>query len=822
MKVNKVFFFVSLFCMAAPVFAAEEAAAPVSGAVAAVVKTGSLSVRDNPSLDGHIIGKLKNGDIVQVVAHTADRQWYKIIFKAAAGAWVSARFAALSGSVDALPVAGGSVSVPASLSGAGGKTETMKISLDKLAPFKSVDLRCINGGYTVSVPVPERWKVKRVVLNISYVNSSNLIADNSQLIVRFDNSILGQTKLFPLAPEGKMNLSIPASLMDAGYHDLGLQAVQHYTHNCEQFCAPDLWTTVNLEKSFLEIEYILKPIPLKLSEISNFLFDHKILPAGNVNIVIENLSSEKATLAGIAASGIARRFDYRKVYFNISTDIKAGYDNVIVGDKKFVQALLKKNSIGPLMIEGPFLKIMPLPAANSQTGTVQIDPLHGLLVVSGSNVEEIKVAAATFANITIPYPGTDEMTAKQFNMPDISLYSGKRVLSSDKTYTFKKLDFTTHTFEGFSPAPMDIRFRLPADFLIKPNQYAKIVLNFTYGAGMRSDSVLNIMLNGNIIRVIPLNNPAGDYIEGYRVELPTYLFKTGSNTIKFIPILNPVAKECDIIRDEGFFLTIFDNSTLHFPSMPHLIEMPKIELFMLDGFPFTRWPDGLESIIYITSKDLFIAEAALNIIGIITQKSGFPLSGLKVSFERPNWDGEIIVIGDSGTIPEDFLKGAPLRLAKESTVPYPVARGWKAESSLASSRQISGLGPNTGAVMEFQSPYKKGRTALLFTGASKKELLSLSHALMEPGVGSQMKGDLNLIDLNDPPNYKVNAISAGERYFTGKAGRISKIDYYLYTYPYLAYLAVALLVLILSLALFLILKRYRAKRIFNEDADKTD
>ncbi len=123
-------------------------------------------------------------------------------------------------------------------------------------------------------------------------------------------------------------------------------------------------------------------------------------------------------------------------------------------------------------------------------GAGRTDQFHSLLVVSGKTSDEIKLAAETLTGMTIPFPGTDEMTAFEFTLPEITLYGGRLVLTADKDYAFKMLNLATHTFEGFNPAPMNLIFRLPVDFLIKQNQYAVVSLNFTYGAGMRPDSAI--------------------------------------------------------------------------------------------------------------------------------------------------------------------------------------------------------------------------------------------------------------------------------------------------------------------------------------------
>ncbi len=686
--------------------------------------------------------------------------------------------------------------------------EVLRIPLSKLTPQKSVDLRCVKSEYLIPIPVPKRWEIKNSAVSISYVNSANLLVNKSQLAVGLNDYVVGQVRLNPLVPEGKINLNLPIDQMKSGYNNLTLNVVQHYSNDCEQYCAPDLWTTINFDKSYIEIEYALKPVPQKLSDISDFLFDPKIYPHGNVNIIVEDYTSEMFTIAGIAASVVAGKFDYKKVFFTSSKDVKKGYDNILIGTKEFVENFLRQKKVD-IKATGPFLKIIHTPHENGGT-----DPFHGMIVVSGNNLNDVRIAVETLANITIPYPGSDEMIINSLNPPEMPSYSGRQVLTADKVYNFKSLNLPTRTFHGFTPRDMSITFRLPVDFRIKQNQYAKIVLNFTYGAGLRNDSVLNIILNGKNVGGIHLKNKSGDYIEGYGIELPTYLFKQGLNTIEFFPVLNPEAKECDLLREDGYYLTIFENSTFYFSPMPHFAEMPKIELFMADGFPFTRHTDGRETFIYITQSDNNTIDAALNLIGLITQKNGYPLFRLKLVFEKPqNLDGEIIVLGSVNAIPKDFMEAAPLKIAKESSVPYPVAGAWAAESSLALSKQISGIGENRGVVMEFESPYKKARSVLLLTGASTTELLSLSEALLEPGVQAQMTGDLALIDLNNPPVYDVTALRAGKNYFTSRFDKFYLIDYYLYKYPYLYYSSIALFVPVISLALFFVLRKYRKRRM---------
>ncbi|MBI5814188.1 MAG: cellulose biosynthesis cyclic di-GMP-binding regulatory protein BcsB [Nitrospinae bacterium] len=770
---------------------------------------------------------------------------------------------------------------------------TLEMPLSKLSPLPKIHLRCITADYGVAVPIPARWKVEKATLKFNYVNSSNLLGDISQLVVKINEDAVGQTKLDPKNPEGSLAVNFPAALFETGYNTLSFQATQHFTRSCETPCAPDLWTTVNLDEAILTIEYSLRPVPMQLSQAPGFIFDPRILPQGEVNIITEGYTSDNLTLAGIVASGVAKRFDYRKTLFSTSEGIRGGHDNVLLGKKEYVEDFLAKRGVTGLKINGPFVKVIPLPVdgpqadlTGGQTEPAQadaprdvskqvkellaakgvtletaikeigappayfndiingmrigkqwrpqiakylgmaeeslwggqshrkdrFDPTHAMVIVSGLNNDHLKIAAETLASLTFPYPGTDEMTVLEFQLPEITLYGGKQMLAADKIIRLKSLDFHTHSFRGMQPNPLQLSFRLPPDFFIRENQYVKFILNFTYGAGLRPDSVMNVLLNGVHVRSINLDKSTGDFIEDYKVEIPTYLFKPGNNALRIVPILTPNAKECDLIQPESLFLTIFENSSIYFPPMSHFVEMPNLELFTLNGFPFTRWPDGFESLIYITKPEAGIVDAALNMMGMITQKNGYPLIGMKMTLVEPkNWDGEIMVFGPVGTIPPAIAKNSPLSIAEESQISYPILKNFGESEVYAKTKQISGLGANNGVLMEYQSSLKSGRTITLFTGLTGKEIYDLSLAILDPGAQGLIAGDMSLVQLT-PPDYKVDTQRVGERYYTGKYGRFSLKDYLLSSIQ-LYYATIAGVFAAMVTGAYLFIRRQRKNRL---------
>jgi hypothetical protein len=241
--------------------------------------------------------------------------------------------------------------------------------------------------------------------------------------------------------------------------------------------------------------------------------------------------------------------------------------------------------------------------------------------------------------------------------------------------------------------------------------------------------------------------------------------------------------------------------------------MPKTELFVLNGFPFTRWPDGYETLVYLPQHDAGSIDTAFDMIGMVTQKNGFPMFGTQIVFNEPkDWKGEMLVVGEASAIPKAIMSRAPFQPDGMANIPYPVSRGWDTETSIAMSKQQGGLGENTGLLMEFESATQKGRSVVVATARTEKGLVTLADALLSPGIQSRIKGDVSLVQL-DVPDYDVVSMSVGKKYSTGDKGKTSSLDAFLYANPYVLYTLIAAALLGLSWLGFWLARRHRADRM---------
>lgn len=691
------------------------------------------------------------------------------------------------------------------------------VKLHDFLPFPSLELRCVSDEQAIEIPIPERWKVTGAQLKLHYKVSNALLSNISNMVVKLNGRPIAQTKLKPVAEDEPFLVTLPADQFEPAYNKLSFQVSQHYTEKeCEQPCASSLWTSIKLETSSISFDYELLPVPLQLGSIASFTFDPKQFGKNSVHLAFKTADEQMASLAATAASGVARRFDYRKVSFTVGDTLMPGKDNIIIGNEAFVQQLLGERAPKSGADKGGYLKIMPMP----EVADALADPQHAMVIATGTTMDEVKLAVETLTTLSIAYPGSDELKATGFSLPDVVSYSGRNIISADKIYDFKTLGLPTRTMAGMNPQASVINFRLPADFLVKQNRTVELVLNFVYGAGMRGDSALNVLVNGTAVRAIPLNNPEGGFYENYKLEVPTYVFRPGDNTIILQPELHLSAKECDMLQPGNMFLTIFENSTFRFPFMPHFVEMPRLELFMLNGFPFTRWPDGFEGTIYLARPTIDSLAAAMNVVGLMTQRNGFPLVSLTLTYKPPtSTSGELIVFGDVFSLPEELAAASPLRVGKTSRVPYPVVRNWQNQSTFAYSEQISRMGEKRGLLMEFESPLQPGRSVMLLAAQEQADLLRLSEHLLDPEVQGQINGGLALIEFTGKKP-KVTAFAVGNAYTTGKKGdvrwfdaEIDRLTSLMYGNTWLFYVLLGVSLVGLTALLVMLIRRYRVRRL---------
>jgi len=737
---------------------------------------------------------------------------------------------------------------------AGVDARTVSLPLKDFMAVDNIRLSGIEANtqrFELKLPIPERWKVHEARLTFGYSNSSALIKDRSKLTFVFDGFVLAQNSLDPLVYKKNLTVTIPPSLLGPGYHPFEIQVAQHSVESgCEDPSAPELWTSIELVDAVLELKMDLKPIPLRVSAVNDFLYDPKNIYPPEIDLVFPELTPGIMKSVALCASGIANRYEFRRTPFFNTANISRRTDTIVVGDPEFLRSQLSRFNLPDSIwenIQGPHLSLHHLPYLEqngASKSNPKTDPGFALIIVCGRNEEEILKASTALSLLSMPLPDAPSVHLTDIQLPVLAPYRFKKGLVPGCTYTLKALGMDSCTFKGMTPIPKGIEFRLPSNAHLTPNDQAVLSLTIAYGAAMREDSVLNIQLNDKFVTGIPLRDPAGGNYRDYEVQFLMSSLKPGINRLLFAPELVPlITDQCTLIQTGNLRITLFDNSTLSLPEIDQWIEMPNLGAFLTDGFPFGRYPDMRETQICIPDKTPASFMASVNLIAMTAQKIGFPPLAASWHLDTPaSEDKDLIFVSQTDTIPSSFREAAPINLTTPGPIKMPHLGRPKGNcenenSSLLSKffhpRQnkitqvdieesklvILHADPvfiqGRGACIEFQNPKDKNRSVFMLTAQNQEDMAKTGQALWDPRVQASLRGDTAFINLTDP-ELDTRSFRLGDNYYLGKVSPIPFMDYYANTYP--VWFIGVIVVLCFSLAMLLyMLLRARNKRRLTSD-----
>lgn len=699
------------------------------------------------------------------------------------------------------------------------------------------------------IPISARWQVQRAVLRFDHVCSSALLRDTSRLKVAVNDHPVAQIALDPRTPEGRAEAAIDPALLPTGYNRLVFSVIQHGTQSeCEDPSAPELWTQVDLTTAELELDVRPLPVPVELSAVGSFLFDSRDLISDAVHVVVSEITPANLKRAGLAAAGAALRRGYRPVLITLSDGLAPDRDNLVIGPPAFLDALgIPLVSMGGDTTTGAVLALTaPPPIRNGENPQPEADPFHAVIYMSGTTDAELDRAARAFSLLATPFPPKPAVGVQEMLEPPLAAYRFHNAADAGREYSLASLGLPTTSFKGVHPAPRGVTFRLPSDVHIEPNHPLILSVNLAYGSGMRTDSALNVDVNGKFMAAIPLDDPAGGVFRGYKVRVLSALLRPGLNTIRFVPVLTPpLTSKCAPVQEGNLVVTLFEDSFISLPKYSHWTRMPRLDAFFIDGFPFGRWPDLRESAVCLPAATFESAAAAVNLVAMIAQKIGYPPTGLVwETGDGVDPDRDVILIGTRETLntpPFSEWLSDSMPLGAGAWIPEPhLERPSGRESSgrdwLAAVRQWFGrlpeplprerltdqargkfntIGPpGWGSMVECVRPENAQRTLLALSAESPGDILQTARLAWRSEIQAAAGGGALAVRL-DPGEPRSWILDDSGTYYLGAVGPLPRVDNFINAHPLWALILVLGLLVICCLLIYALLRHVRHRRLQN-------
>lgn len=509
-------------------------------------------------------------------------------------------------------------------------------------------LRGVDAYHSVYFAVPQTQVVKTATMHLRYHFSPGLLPALSHLKVSVNGTLFATLPVTAqpnlvgipsdLTPEQKVaegqtlsvrrigennalleaTLEMPADMLVRD-NQITFEFIGHYTLQCEDPSHSTLWSHVDMNSSIeltgnlLPLQDDLKLLPLPFYDAAVNL--HPVIP-----IVFLNQPSAKAMqAAGIVASYFGVLTDYRNVRFPVSFgQIPQG--NVI---------LISENA-GELPVS---LNVQAAGGPTVAMRTNPSDPYSKVLVLTGNSAADVVTAAQALSLQRDMWQGNQvSLTFKHpaASQPD----DAPRWMPTDKITTVGQI-MNTGDLQGDGSSPVGVFMRLP------PDLYRRSITNLLFHMAYRynpvplaNESTLQVYMNTAYVSSTPMphSDKATANVETV-VAVPGSDIRPFSQTLS-LKFVFQIAKKnkCQDTAPLNLQGAIVKDSYLDIQGIPHLAELPDLELFSNAGFPFTRLKDLSETAVILPdnpgSDEI---EAYLTLMGHFGAETGYPAIDVTVA-----------------------------------------------------------------------------------------------------------------------------------------------------------------------------------------------
>lgn len=534
--------------------------------------------------------------------------------------------------------------------------EVVSKTLSAMGHNTPIRLQGVDARATIKIPISPREDISAVKVVLDYANSTSLQEQRSSLVFRLNGQVLSQDPLKNTGGNKLKELVIPRSALKVGYNELSVQAIQHYTYECEDQNSTELWTEINHQRSKIManvqgLRYNATPLLSQLGVV----YDSRAWQPQTITMVAGSgyASDAALTASSYIAQGIALRkqgvptFKWangdsaftsanpQQSMPGVNLETTTG-DVVVVGRKSEISRYLDSTSYQ--MINGPFIALQPL-AKGGRVATI----------ISGETDEQVLAAAKLFAD------PSQQISAEQNAIVKFDAWNIPSKVVPKDVVPFSTLGYRTTTLQGLNPGISTLSFIAPADYAARKGDLSNLKLHFAYAGGIRADSTLVMKLNGHFVSSVPLNNIEGQEFTKLEVSVPSEYVLPGQNLITFEPVFMTTKEKCGMIRDEHMHLTIYEDSTLELSKASVSVAAPDLERFGKAGWPYVKDNNTL----FVNVRDGRAFEAMLTFVAAQANTLKQP-SAWNITTSLPQRN-DYLVIGEFGAMDNTQLsqiKGA--------------------------------------------------------------------------------------------------------------------------------------------------------------------
>lgn len=251
------------------------------------------------------------------------------------------------------------------------------------------------------------------------------------------------------------------------------------------------------------------------------------------------------------------------------------------------------SDLGIAPADGPKLRMVDHPAAPGSN--------RKLLVLQGNSPADLVQVAKGLLLADAAPTGPSWSPGRVPEPPVRNPYDAPRWLPPRDTVSFKDIigdEPLVH--DGLSGGSMELTFRVAPDLFTWPRDLLRLDIDYQQSAPSQElIPTVIVELNGRYVTTLPRQRPdAGSSYRTVQLDLHRSQIR-GFNRLQFHVAWGNDDDLCDPLLGADVETTILPSSTIYFQRTPHFAQLPNVESFVEDGYPFTRMADLSETAVIL-------------------------------------------------------------------------------------------------------------------------------------------------------------------------------------------------------------------------------
>lgn len=369
---------------------------------------------------------------------------------------------------------------------------------------------------------------------------------------------------------------VPPRVLHAGLNDVVITAVQRHRTDCSIQSTYELWTQVDLARTFLSFDGAEAGRWKRVEDLRAVGVDEA--GATTFNIIVPSMAQAASTGPTVRlGEALALMANMPNQTFEVhetgSAPSSPGSVNVVLGPASELTGVLAV--VPPAAEAGPIVTLADDPKLGPST-----------LVVSGPNWQSVEMAIDDIARQVDRPAGSlrTSLGTRNWRTPDVPMLLGAASLK------FSDLGVNTLEFSG-RRIRTDFAVGVPSDFYAGAYGQATVLLDAAYSQDVLPGSHIDIYVNDNIAATVPITTAGGEILRHLPIKVTMRHFRPGDNNVAIEAVLLTQADTVcapGATSQGGQRFAVFDTSEFVMPDFARVARTPDLAAISGTGFPYGR------------------------------------------------------------------------------------------------------------------------------------------------------------------------------------------------------------------------------------------